>query len=239
MVRTMAGPAREWVTFTDPDDPDHEIRADLSWLLSNWECVFGRGCKGVVQGRADDGCCSHGAFFSGTADEARVRSAAGELTPDDWQRFGTTKLVSVDTLDDAPARRTRAVDGACVFLNRPDFHGGAGCSLHRMALRTGRHPLETKPDVCWQLPVSAGSEATKEGGRRTTITEFGRSSWGEGGADLHWWCTEAAVAHHGRAALFESYGPELRALIGDAAYDELAALCERRRSGMRPSLPLV
>ena len=49
--------------------------------------------------------------------------------------------------------RTRLVDGACVFLNRPGFPGGTGCALHRMALREGLHPLLTKPDVCWQLPV--------------------------------------------------------------------------------------
>jgi hypothetical protein len=38
---------REWVEFADPDDPEHRIRADLTWLLSRWACVFGRGCHGV------------------------------------------------------------------------------------------------------------------------------------------------------------------------------------------------
>ena len=32
---------REWVEFFDPDDPKHLIRADLTWLLSRWTCVFG------------------------------------------------------------------------------------------------------------------------------------------------------------------------------------------------------
>ena len=27
--------AREWFTFADPDDPDHEFKADLTWLLSS------------------------------------------------------------------------------------------------------------------------------------------------------------------------------------------------------------
>ncbi len=53
------------------------------------------------------------------------------------------------------------MDGACVFLNRPGFAGGAGCALHSLALRTGRHPLATKPDVCWQLPVRRVQEWSK------------------------------------------------------------------------------
>jgi GNAT superfamily N-acetyltransferase len=33
------------------------------------------------------------------------------------------------------------VAGACIFLNRPGFPGGAGCALHTLALREGREPL--------------------------------------------------------------------------------------------------
>ncbi|EUA22545.1 hypothetical protein I552_7036 [Mycobacterium xenopi 3993] len=32
---------REWVEFYDPDNPEHLIAADLTWLLSRWTCVFG------------------------------------------------------------------------------------------------------------------------------------------------------------------------------------------------------
>jgi hypothetical protein len=55
--------------------------------------------------------------------------------------------------DEDGQRKTRVVDGACVFLNRKGFEGGEGCSLHSLALRIGKQPLEVKPDVCWQLPV--------------------------------------------------------------------------------------
>ena len=58
------GFARDWLEFTDPADPEHVVRADLTWLLSSWTCVFGSGCAGVVEGRPDDGCCSHGAIYS-------------------------------------------------------------------------------------------------------------------------------------------------------------------------------
>ena len=62
--------AREWVEFTDPADPEHRVRADLTWLTSAWTCIYGRGCAGVVEGRPDDGCCSHGAFFTDDDDLA-------------------------------------------------------------------------------------------------------------------------------------------------------------------------
>src|SRR5919206_1357749 len=147
--------AREWVEFVDPADAEHVIRADLTWLLSSWTCIFARGCHGIVAGRADDGCCTHGAFFTDRADERRTKRFAAELSETTWQfyRQGRHRMVTIDTLEGKAARRTRTVDGACVFLNRPGFPGGAGCALHALALRTGRHPLETKPDVCWQLPI--------------------------------------------------------------------------------------
>ncbi len=229
---------REWVTFHDPADPDHEVRADLSFLLSQWDCIFGRGCPGIA-GDAEVGCCTHGAFFTDRADERRVRAAARELTSSDWERYGQRRIVETDELEDVPARRTATVAGACVFANRDSHPGGRGCALHGLALRTGRHPLELKPDVCWQVPLSRREEAREDGTRTTTITEFSRRSWGEGGADLQWWCTETRAAHGGTRALFEAYAAELTALVGAEAYAELARLCRNRLRGGRLALPLV
>jgi len=231
-------PPREWVSFVDPADPDHEVRADLSFLLSRWTCIFGRGCKGIA-GDPDVGCCSHGAFFSDADDEKRVRRMTKQLTRDDWYRYGTTVIAEDDDLDDEPARKTATVDGSCVYANPMDSPMGGGCALHRMAVRTGRHPLETKPDVCWQVPVSR-KEAVDDAGRRTTtITEFSRRSWGEGGADLTWWCTEAKSAHVGLVPVYVSYAAEITELIGAAAYQELVRLCRRRSKGSFIALPLL
>ncbi len=229
---------REWVSFLDPADDEHEIRADLSFLLSRWSCIYGVGCRGIA-GRPGDGCCSHGAFFSDEADEKRVRRMARELSAEDWHRYGHRKLVDDDELEGEPARRTATVGGACVYANPPDSPMGGGCALHRMALRTGRHPLETKPDVCWQVPISRREEVADSGRRTTTVTEFSRRSWGEGGADLTWWCTEARSAHVGATPMWQSYGPELTALLGAAAYAQLAKLCRTRQKGHRIELPLV
>ena len=227
--------AREWLTFTDPADPEQEYRCDLTWLLSTWGCIYGRGCHGVVEGRPDDGCCSHGAHFSDKADEKRVRRFAAELTDEDWQLRKVGRKKGLVEVEDG-RRRTARHDGACVFLNRPGFEGGQGCALHAMALRTGRHPLETKPDVCWQLPVQRTSEWVERLDETqvlvTTITEFDRRGWGEGGHDLHWWCTESSAAHQQGPALWETYGPELTAMMGEPAYAELARLCAlRERQG--------
>jgi hypothetical protein len=235
---------REWVEFLDPADPDHLVRADLTWLTSAWTCVFGRGCAGVVEGRAEDGCCNHGAFFTDEDDLARVETAVGELTPLDWQRHPGTPVgreawTEPDTLtepaDGEPAEqalRTRVTDGACVFLNRPGHPGGAGCALHAMALRQGRHPLETKPDVCWQLPVRREQEWVDRPDETrvlvSTIGEFDRRGWGPGGHDLHWWCTGSPAAHVAAEPLVETYGPELTALLGAAAYAELRRLTQAR-----------
>jgi hypothetical protein len=232
--------AREWVEFADPADKEHRIRADLTWLCSHWTCIFGRGCHGILDGRPDDGCCSHGAFFSDKTDEKRVRAWAEELTAADWQlankakrKNGKLAITEKDAVgDDENRRRTRTVDGACIFLNRPGFAGGTGCALHAFALRTGRHPLETKPEVCWQLPVRREQEwVDRADGTRilvSTVSEFDRRAWGEGGHDLHWWCTSSPQAHVGIEALYESYAAEITALIGSAAYAELARLCAAR-----------
>ncbi|MGY2003194.1 hypothetical protein [Blastococcus sp. SYSU DS1024] len=229
---------REWVEFPDPADPEHVVRADLTWLTSAWTCVFGRGCAGVVEGRADDGCCSHGAFFTDEDDLHRVTAAVADLTDEDWQlapvgRGAWTEEDDADDEDDATrSLRTRVVDGACVFLNRPGFSGGTGCALHRMALRTGLHPLATKPDVCWQLPVRREQEhVDRPDGTRvlvSTIGEFDRRGWGPGGHDLHWWCTGSPTAHVSPEPLVETYAAELVALLGAPAYEELRRLAELR-----------
>lgn len=228
---------REWVEFLDPADPEHLIRADLTWLLSRWMCVFGKTCHGIIAGRAADGCCSHGAFFTDSDDEKRVRAAVRRLTPQTWQHYrrGFAKYTEMDTVDGTnPARRTATLPngGPCVFLNDPDFPGGAGCALHAQALRDGVHPLQYKPDVCWQLPVRRDQEwRERPDGTKvlvTTLTEYDRRGWGAGGHDLDWWCTSSPEAHVAAEPMYVSYAPELTALIGGAAYAKLAEICAAR-----------
>ena len=126
---------REWFTFFNPDDAEEVYRCDITWLMSSWTCIFGNGCHGIERTRPDDGCCSHGAFFSDDADEKRVRRMAKELTKEDWQFRAEGRKNGITEEDDGRTR-TRLHEGACVFINRPGFAGGAGCALHRRAWRT-------------------------------------------------------------------------------------------------------
>lgn len=228
---------REWLEFPDPDDPDHVIHADLTWLLARWRCVFGDGCQGVVAGRSTEGCCSHGAFFTDANDEKRVRGAVRRLTRVTWQRCrrGFANYTELDTIDGTnPARRTATTpDGPCVFLNDPDFgEGVTGCALHVQALRDGLAPMAYKPDVCWQLPIRRDQEwRQRPDGTKVLVSklgEFDRRCWGEGGHDLHWWCTGAPRAHRGSNALYQDYERELTELVGAAGFSRLAELCAAR-----------
>jgi hypothetical protein len=237
---------REWLEFTDPDDPEHLIAADLTWLMSHWTCVFGTpACQGIEPGRQSDGCCSHGAFLSDADDRKRLRRAVSKLTDADWQLkdLGSGKkddgkrgYLERDDLDDEPALRTRRVDGACILLNRPGFAGGVGCALHAMALRTGVEPLTVKPDVCWQLPIRRTQEWTvRPDGVEilvTRITEYDRRGWGSGGADLQWYCSGSPDAHVGAQQVWQSYEPELIELIGAAGYEVLARACTARADSL-------
>ena len=155
--------AREWVEFYDPDNPEHLIAADMTWLCSRWTCVFGTpACQGTVAGRPDDGCCSHGAFMSDDDDVARLDDAVKQLTDDDWQfrdkGLGRKGYLEMDEYDGKDNLRTRKYKGACIFLNRPGFAGGIGCALHSKALKLGVEPLTMKPDICWQLPIRRSQE---------------------------------------------------------------------------------
>ena len=201
------------------------MRADLTWLTSAWTCIFGRGCAGVVEGRPDDGCCSHGAFFTDDDDLARVTAAVGGLTDDDWQlapvgRGGLDRGGQRPTTTSGEGSlRTRVVDGACVFLNRPGFPGGTGCALHRMALRTGVHPLTTKPDVCWQLPVRREQEhVDRPDGTTGAASRPSASSTGAAGGRAGTTCTGGApaspAAHVSPEPLVDTYAAELTELLG-------------------------
>jgi hypothetical protein len=224
---------RQWIEFVDPADDAQIFRCDLTWLLSRWTCIYGSGCKGILADRPDDGCCSHGAYYSDKDDEKRVKRFAKELSSDEWQFRKQGRAVGISEIEDGK-RRTRRHDGACIFLNRPGFSAGAGCALHLHALNTGIHPLETKPDVCWQLPIRRSYDrVTRPDDTEvlvTTIGEYDRRGWGAGGHDLNWWCTSATEAHVAAEPLFVGYRPELVELMGQGGYDVLARICEQALS---------
>jgi hypothetical protein len=243
---------RAWVEFVDPSDDEQVIRADLTWLTSSWTCIFGGGCRGIYADAPDVGCCTLGAHFSDSDDRKRVATYVDQLEPRHWQQHPGRKVKSSDWVekddDGEPKTRTVEVDGqqACVFQNRPGFSAGAGCALHGLALEQGRHPLETKPDVCWQLPIRRTFRTVErqDGSSYTevSIREYDRRGWGPGGHDLDWYCSGNTEAHVAPDPLYLTSANELVALMGRAAYDELVTHCEahlRSRSalGRHPADP--
>jgi len=225
---------RAYVEFPDPADESQVFRCDLTWLTSNFMCIFGQGCHGIYRSAPDVGCCTLGAHFADKEDEKRVAGFVAQLDETTWQfaHRGRGKRWIEKDEDGARKTRTVEVDGqqSCIFHNRPGFQGGAGCALHALALAQGKHPLETKPDVCWQLPIRRTfSEVERQDGTTYTevgIGEYDRRGWGPGGHDLDWYCSGNTEAHVGVEPVYVTNAAELTELMGKAGYDALVAHCE-------------
>ena len=225
--------------FRDPADDDQMFRCDLTWLTSSWMCIFGQGCPGIYAERPDDGCCTLGAHFSDEDDEKRVRTFVKMLDREHWQFHDAGRKNAWIETDDEGDRKTAVHEGACIFLNSPDFPGGGGCALHGLAIRKGIHFVETKPDVCWQLPLRRTFRDVELPDGTTysevSIGEYDRRGWGPGGHDLDWYCSGNTEAHVAPEPVYVSNGPELVELMGQPAYDELVRHCEahlRSRSAL-------
>lgn len=218
-----------------PDDELVEIDAgDTVWrfepgfLRSNWTCIWGRGCKGIEDEPAPDlhlGCCSLGAELEGP-DEPMNIAALAAMVPDELFQHHRA-AADGGVFRDAARTATRVVDGACIFLNRTGFAGGAGCALHLAALHHGEPPLEWKPSVCWQLPVKVDWEMRDDDVEVATVRGWERRDWGEVGESMAWCCTtDGPEAYVGDRPVVESLGEELAAVVGTEVYVEL-----RRRLG--------
>jgi hypothetical protein len=239
-VRWRGAPpgAHEWASFDDPRE-QRTWRFDVTFLLSRWQCIYGRGCQGVLTAPAPElaeGCCSYGAHFTGPEDVARVKEAAKTLQDEHWQFAAQGRRRGVVRRGPAGASMTRLVQGACVFLNRPGFAGGPGCALHRAALERGQQPLELKPDVCWQLPLRREDVTGTDGSVTSTVGQWDRSHWGGGGSEFAWWCTEAPEAFRGAFAVWRAMSAELAAMVGAEVFDLLAGYL-RSREMAGPPLP--
>jgi hypothetical protein len=116
---------------------------------------------------------------------------------------------------------TRVVDGACIFLNRPGFAGGAGCALHLAAIEAGESPIDWKPSVCWQLPIKVDWEPVGHDAEIATVRRWTRRDWGAEGETMAWCCTEGSLAYVGDRPVIESLGAELETIVGTEVYVEL------------------
>ncbi len=205
------------------DDGDVTWRFERAFLTSRWTCIWGQGCKGILDRPAPElqqGCCSVGAELDGPEEGAMVSAYAALLEPHLFQHHGEAAEGGI--FADERKLSTRVVDGACIFLNRPGFPGGAGCALHIAAVEADEPPLEWKPSVCWQLPIKVDwVDGQAPDTEVATVRGWTRADWNEDGDEMAWCCTEEPEAYVGDRPVVESLGEELEAMVGTEVYVEL------------------
>ncbi|HZQ86747.1 MAG TPA: hypothetical protein VFA83_18020 [Acidimicrobiales bacterium] len=203
-------------------DGETTWRFDRTFFQSNWTCVWGRGCLGILDHPAPElgqGCCSIGADLDVGDEAMTIGALAATLQPEIFEHHAEAAEGGV--FADDTRSSTRVVDGACIFLNRPGFAGGAGCALHLAALEAGESPIDWKPSVCWQLPIKVDWAPNPDGTEVATVRGWTRADWGDTGRTMAWCCTEGDVAYVGDQPVVESLGEELSALVGMEVYVEL------------------
>ena len=204
--------------------------------MSPWRCIFGEGCKGVLDEDATElghGCCSYGAHF---ADRTTAPPSASTPTASrsQWQfRNEASRPAAPSSKNDDGDWVTRIHDGACIFLNRPDFatRGRLCAARRRPRRRRAAAGLEARG-------VLAAAAAADPRGRRGgapiyTLREWKRRDWGEGGLEFHWWCTDSPEAFVDDSPVMVTLRDDIVGLVGQAVYDRLG---ERRGRARGPAL---
>lgn len=263
----------DWLEFDDPSDEDQAWRVHVNFLMSNWRCLFGDGCPGhfgvqEAHTRPDVGCCSHGVWVEGDVEQVKERFARltpEDMSPEGWayiRKHGWLNVYKGDLDNPDPetfSAKTKVRDGGCVFaLRANEGDGRIGCAFHHMGLRTGQPDhIDTMPDACWQAPIGSQSIDSDNGVRISTIEPWDADYWGGADEDgthdswMAWWCVDTPDAYSGGERLYVTYEKELRKMMGDGAYVEMARLLKERehnyvspmagavRNEGRPMLPLI
>ena len=212
------------------DDGDTVWRFDSDFLRSNWTCIWGRGCVGIGPEPAEHlgrGCCSMGADLDGEDESRNISALAATLDPGRFEHHA--EAADGGVFGDDTRTTTRVVGGACIFLNRPGFEGGAGCALHLEAVHSGESPVVWKPSVCWQLPIKVDWEPGPDGGDTeiATVRRWERRDWGADGETMAWCCTEGERAYVGDRPVIDSLAEELEAVVGPTVFVELRRRLDR------------
>jgi len=210
-------------------------RFDREFLTSRWACIWGRGCVGIEPEPAEHlglGCCSLGADLGDVDEAMRVSALAATLDPARFEHHADAGDAGI--FSDASRSHTRVVDGACIFLNRPGFAGGAGCALHLAAVDAGESPIDWKPSVCWQLPVRVDWEAGTDDTEVATVRRWTRADWGDEGETMAWCCTEGSRAYVADRPVIDSLGAELEAIAGTEVFVQLRHRMGADKAGGAP-----
>ncbi len=168
-----------------------------------------------------DGCCTTGTQFTDGEDWMLVSGRVENLDPSVWQFHKHAQQVGWWKQTTGGSLRTRTVDGACIFLNRPGFATGPGCALHHDAARRGEDVMLAKPNVCWQFPLHSQLFPESDDAKfMTEVRPWTRHDW-TGASNYDWWCTDAPEARGAATPVYRTMETELRTMCGDAVFDAL------------------
>lgn len=241
---TSPGATFDVIEFVMPpkkeDGYNRRYRVNVSFMMSNWHCIFGQGCPGVLISSANDdaGCCQIGVHLE-RKEIAKLSELVRQMGPEDVdnyediQRNGWKyKVKDEGERDSGYTYHTRVVEGACVLANRAGGKTGkVGCSLHAFALKTGQDPNDTKPNICWQVPIGVVLSTDEE--EEEEVIEIGPTTgkrWGSNDPNAvgfpGWFCTETPEAFSSDEILYRREESSLRRQMGNDAYDEMCRLLE-------------
>ena len=88
--------------------------------------------------------------------------------------------------------------------------------------------MDWKPEVCWQLPLRRIDDTDAYGHVTSTVREWKRRDWGEGGHEFHWWCTDDPEAFVGHKPVYLEMRDELIELVGRKPYTLFVGHVEAR-----------
>lgn len=272
------GSRTQWLDYLlyseDPDEAPTRYHVNVSFFKSTWSCTYGA-CPGVLINGAETAtaCCQIGVHFghgAGTEEDmedyTKVAGYVDQLTADDWDNYdfvkGGQRWWTEKTWGQRKGHKgyrlpdkTRIVNGGCIFANKGTGSSGKpGCALHHLANRLGVHFSETKPEICWSIPIGRTEEIDEVGGEYVvTLTGSDAKLWGatDNSSLQHvgYWCTETPDVYQGGEMVYQSAHVELTKLLGAREYKELVRQLDAVErivpmpgetiNGGRPLLPLL
>ena len=223
--------SRIWVETVSPSGTKWML--DMKWLLSGYQCIWGRGCQGTHHSRPGlsgdnagvSGCCGNGVTV-GKEDRKRVRRLAKKLTVDEWQAKGKYRRLFDPRRERGTQTRMQthpdATKSGGVFLNFSDFDY-PGCALHVGAMNRGENYWDWKPEACVTVPFHINWDDTMEAWLLNLIVKD--EDW----SDLDYWCGTDPAAYAHDTPTFRSMSEELENAVDNTdkgAWEAIAAVCE-------------
>lgn len=243
----------DWLQFQDPDRANIMWNINMTFMVSGWECLYGRGCPGHfgITDRyitPDLGCCTDSFYIEDEEDEKRIAQRITELTDADWdkdlrqyvEKHGWKYNISKEET------KGKVFQGGCVFANRIGGSSGKpGCAFLALANRLGEevsdatdegHVSHTKfmPNVCHTLPFKTLWDMEDEDHQVVTIDAWDAGRWTEGDpyADneewMMWWCVDSPEAYGNKTPLYVRMKDTLVQTMGENAYNLMCGLIKER-----------